>query len=87
MKRGDVGERYLRPTSIPSTNTSETLRSTVFAALTTGSGTTFRRLYEVEKARVAIGVRAARRKGVVLVRKDILMVWFGIEELIEVGVD
>lgn len=28
----------------------------------------------MEKARVAIGVRAARRRGVVLVRKDILMV-------------
>lgn len=38
---------------------------------------------------VAIGVRAARRRGVVLVRKDILMVLgvFWIEELIEFGVD
>jgi len=64
----------IRPTSIPSTSTSETFLSTVFAASLTTSAGPLRATNEVEKARGAklALARLAEKRVVVRVRNDIL---------------
>ncbi len=65
-------EINIRPSSIPSTKTSETFLSTVLAAPFTASVGVFCATNVVEKARGAKAARL-RRVGMVLVRNDIVI--------------
>lgn len=67
--------KYSRPASIPSTRTSDTFLSTVLTPSFTVSVALLRATKVVEKARVVIGVRVARRM-VRDVRNDIVCLVF-----------
>jgi hypothetical protein len=80
-------KKYVRPSSMPSTSLSETLRSTVLTVSLTASAAVLRFTIDVEKARGANAEVAREREFMaVRVRKDIVTISISEVEGLEVFV-